>query len=71
MQVTNYLHVSSKQKLLREVETEVLEKHQAALLEKEHSGCSALLQDDKVRVHWQGLCLKWSGVDCSQLLLSG
>lgn len=47
--VTNYLHVDSKQKLLVEVEREVLEQYETELLEKEHSGCSALLRDDKVR----------------------
>lgn len=45
--VTNYLHASSKSKLLHQVETEVLIVHQSSLLEKENSGCSALLQDDK------------------------
>ena len=49
LQVTNYLHASSKSKLLHQVETEVLIVHQSSLLEKENSGCSALLQDDKVR----------------------
>lgn len=42
-----YLHTSTKPKLLKEVETELLAVHQAQLLEKEHSGCAALLRDDK------------------------
>lgn len=45
--VDNYLHASSKVKLLKEVETEVLSNHQQVLLQKEHSGCAALLRDDK------------------------
>lgn len=32
-----------------QVETEVLAVHQMKLLEKEHSGCAALLSDDKAR----------------------
>ena len=34
--------------MLREVEVEVLSTHQPTLLQKEHSGCAALLRDDKV-----------------------
>lgn len=45
--VDNYLHSSTKPKLLREVETEVLQKYENDLLQKEHSGCAALLRDDK------------------------
>lgn len=45
--VENYLHSSSKSKLLKEVENEVLEKYESVLLQKEHSGCAALLRDDK------------------------
>ena len=47
--VTNYLHINSKVKLLHQVETELLAKYEVQLLEKEHSGCAALLRDDKVR----------------------
>ena len=32
-----------------QVETELLQEYETQLLEKEHSGCAALLQDDKVR----------------------
>lgn len=32
-----------------QVETEVLAKYEQQLLEKENSGCAALLRDDKVR----------------------
>lgn len=39
---------TSQVKLLKEVEQEVLSNHQQALLQKEHSGCAALLRDDKV-----------------------
>jgi hypothetical protein len=46
--VDGFLHTSTKAKLLREVENEVLSKHQQELLQKEHSGCAVLLRDDKV-----------------------
>lgn len=46
--VDHYLHVSTKDKLLKEVQTELLAKYETELLEKEHSGCAALLRDDKV-----------------------
>ena len=45
--VDRYLHVDTKPKLLREAESQLLAEHQARLLEKEHSGCAALLKDDK------------------------
>jgi len=45
--VGNYLHPSTKPKLLKEVENEVLTKYEEQLLAKEHSGCAALLRDDK------------------------
>ena len=45
---TGYLHPSSKPKLLKEAENELLRQYQQQLLEKEHSGCAALLRDDKV-----------------------
>jgi hypothetical protein len=48
--VENYLHASTKPKLLREVESELLAKYENDLLQKEHSGCAALLRDDKVRL---------------------
>ena len=46
--VEGYLHLDSKPKLLAEVETELLGKYENQLLEKENSGCAALLRDDKV-----------------------
>ncbi|KAL8239057.1 hypothetical protein R6Q59_015624 [Mikania micrantha] len=46
--VSHYLHVSSEQKLLKEVQHELLSVYATQLLEKEHSGCHALLRDDKV-----------------------
>jgi cullin 1 len=55
--VTNYLHNDSKSKLLVEVEREVLEQYETELLEKENSGCSGLLRDDKVRARAQGSAL--------------
>ncbi|GIL82204.1 hypothetical protein Vretifemale_11128 [Volvox reticuliferus] len=45
--VENYLHVSTKPKLLKEVEAELLSNYETRLLTKEHSGCAALLKDDK------------------------
>ncbi|EFN56087.1 hypothetical protein CHLNCDRAFT_22706 [Chlorella variabilis] len=45
--VNSYFHVSTKPKLLKEAENELLKVHQMQLLEKEHSGCAALLRDDK------------------------
>ncbi|GLJ46218.1 hypothetical protein SUGI_0973740 [Cryptomeria japonica] len=46
--VAHYLHSSSEQKLLEKVQTELLSQYESQLLEKEHSGCHALLRDDKV-----------------------
>ena len=45
--VGHYLHASSEAKLLKEVEREALATYETRLLEKEHSGCAALLRDDK------------------------
>ncbi|XP_059632713.1 cullin-1 isoform X1 [Cornus florida] len=46
--VSHYLHSSSEQKLLEKVQNELLSLYATQLLEKEHSGCHALLRDDKV-----------------------
>ncbi|KAL2608272.1 hypothetical protein R1flu_026845 [Riccia fluitans] len=46
--VGHYLHASSEQKLLEKVQHELLSQYENQLLEKEHSGCHALLRDDKV-----------------------
>lgn len=46
--INNYLDQSSKTKLLQYVEQELLTEHKTPLLDKEHSGCRALLRDDKV-----------------------
>ncbi|KAK4357279.1 hypothetical protein RND71_022889 [Anisodus tanguticus] len=46
--VSHYLHVSSETKLLEKVQNELLVVYTNQLLEKEHSGCRALLRDDKV-----------------------
>ncbi|XP_061349101.1 cullin-1 isoform X3 [Gastrolobium bilobum] len=46
--VANYLHSSSEPKLLEKVQHELLSVYANQLLEKEHSGCHALLRDDKV-----------------------
>ncbi|XP_061369357.1 cullin-1-like [Gastrolobium bilobum] len=46
--VSHYLHSSTEQKLVEKVQHELLVTHANQLLEKEHSGCRALLIDDKV-----------------------
>ncbi|XP_050363708.1 cullin-1 [Argentina anserina] len=46
--VSHYLHSSSEQKLVEKVQNELLVVYATQLLEKEHSGCRALLRDDKV-----------------------
>ncbi|CAI0466802.1 unnamed protein product [Linum tenue] len=46
--VSHYLHSSSEPKLLEKVQNELLSVYGNQLLEKEHSGCHALLRDDKV-----------------------
>ncbi|XP_076950361.1 cullin-1-like [Bidens hawaiensis] len=46
--VLNYLHTSSEKKLIENVQNELLVTYSSQLLEKEHSGCRTLLQDDKV-----------------------
>ncbi|KAM7257293.1 hypothetical protein ACFE04_013034 [Oxalis oulophora] len=45
--VAHYLHSSSEPKLLEKVQHELLSVYANQLLEKEHSGCHALLRDDK------------------------
>lgn len=45
--VGDYLNSSSEAKILKVVEEEILEKVETVLLEKESSGCRALLQNDK------------------------
>lgn len=52
--VDNYLHADSKKGLLAEVEREVLANYEAQVLEKENSGCAALLRDNKVK-NWRTL----------------
>ncbi|KAI5316119.1 PREDICTED: cullin-1 [Prunus dulcis] len=46
--VSHYLHSSSEQKLVEKVQHELLVVYATQLLDKEHSGCRALLRDDKV-----------------------
>ena len=46
--VGNYLHPDSKTGLLAEVVREALSTYESQVLEKENSGCAALLRDDKV-----------------------
>ncbi|XVE73270.1 hypothetical protein DITRI_Ditri11bG0103800 [Diplodiscus trichospermus] len=46
--VSHYLHSSSETKLSEKVQHELLVAYANRLLEKEHSGCRALLRDDKV-----------------------
>ncbi|PPD99858.1 hypothetical protein GOBAR_DD03111 [Gossypium barbadense] len=45
--VSHYLHSSSEPKLLEKVQHELLSVWETRLLDKEHSGCHALLRDDK------------------------
>ncbi|MCL7030497.1 hypothetical protein MKW94_015158, partial [Papaver nudicaule] len=45
--VTHYLHSSTEEKLIEQVQEQLLSKVSQQLLEKEHSGCYALLRDDK------------------------
>lgn len=45
--VRNYLHPTTEPKILRVCETELLAKHEQSLLNKDGSGCRALLRDDK------------------------
>jgi cullin 1 len=45
--IVDYLNSSSESKILKVVEEEILEKVEMLLLEKETSGCRALLQNDK------------------------
>lgn len=46
--VSHYLHISSEQKLVEKVQDELLVVNGTQLLEKDQSGCRALLRDDKV-----------------------
>nr|VDD16724.1 unnamed protein product [Brassica rapa] len=46
--VTHYLHSSTESKLVEIVQDVLLVSVEKHLLEKEHSGCSALLRDDKI-----------------------
>ncbi|GJS89416.1 cullin-1 isoform X1 [Tanacetum coccineum] len=46
--VSHYLHASSEAKLIKNVQHQLLSVYQTQLLEKEHSGCRALLMDDKI-----------------------
>ncbi|CAL5406964.1 unnamed protein product [Camellia sinensis] len=46
--VAHYLHSSSELKLLEKVQHELLSVYATQLLEQEHSGCHALLRDDKI-----------------------
>jgi len=45
--VQQYLHQSTESKLISKVEQQLLEQYETELLEKENSGCAALLVDDK------------------------
>lgn len=46
--VSHYLHSSSEQKLIEKAQHELLVVHAHQLLDKEHSGCRALIRGDKV-----------------------
>eukprot|EP00253_Pinus_taeda_P004246 PITA_04246 len=45
---SHYLHSSIEQKLLEKVEDGLLSQYESQLLKEEHSGCRALLRDEKV-----------------------
>ena len=45
--VAGYLHSTTEEKLLKEVETQLLANHQTVLLDKEETGCRALLREEK------------------------
>ncbi|KAI3901505.1 hypothetical protein MKW92_016571 [Papaver armeniacum] len=45
--VSHYLHSSTEEKLIEQVQEQLLSKVSQQLLEKEHSGCYALLREDK------------------------
>ena len=45
--VANYLHSSTEEKLLKECDEQLLQTPEQLLLEKENSGCEALLRDNK------------------------
>ncbi|KAG5028415.1 hypothetical protein JHK87_011929 [Glycine soja] len=54
--IAHYLHSSSEPKLLEKVQDELLSMYANQLLEKEHSGCHALLGNDK-HVTTEGMAL--------------
>jgi len=45
--VAAYLHASTEEKLLKECEQQLLANHQSALMDKEETGCRALLREEK------------------------
>mmetsp|Transcript_9320 Transcript_9320/g.26748 ORF Transcript_9320/g.26748 Transcript_9320/m.26748 type:complete len:561 (-) Transcript_9320:1059-2741(-) len=45
--VAAYLHSSTEEKLLKDIEEQLLANHQQALLDKEETGCRALLREEK------------------------
>jgi len=45
--VAAYLHSTTEEKLLKECETQLLANHQTVLLDKEETGCRALLREEK------------------------
>lgn len=47
--VVHYLHSSTEEKLLKVCDEQLLQTPEQMLLEKENSGCEALLRDNKVR----------------------
>ncbi|KAL5983857.1 Cullin-1 [Asimina triloba] len=65
--VSHYLHFSSEQKLLEKVQHELLAVYASQLLEKEHSGCHALLRDDKVQITNWDTCYEISYWDLISL----
>ena len=58
--VKNYLHEKSQNRLLNAVEEQILVKYGTQVLEKDDSGCAALLKDNKAR-----FLVPQHGVHCS------
>ncbi|XLS45799.1 hypothetical protein HN51_002664 [Arachis hypogaea] len=56
--VAHYLHSSSEPKLLEKVQHELLSVYANQLLQKEHSGCHALLRDGKAEKTESGLVVQ-------------
>ena len=69
--VVHYLHSSTEEKLLKVCDDQLLQTPEQQLLEKENSGCEALLRDNKVRLRATPSAqrLPRSACTCTQLSL--